>query len=680
MMRCGNSRSGHARRHFLLGCVIALASAWAAPAALTTAELEQTLARAADGDRPRLLVELSTAVETEDMDRAWAYARQARASALTPADEIDADVRLAALHRRQGNYAEAMRLAEAALKQARETGHERGQAEALLVVAHTHISLANFSAALDGFRTLIPQAERLGDPAFLARVHSTLGIGYYDAEQTDRAGAAFETALNYARQVGEPRQIASLLNNLGNVAMGAGEAARARDYHEQALARRQAIPGDTRGIADSTQNLGHVALMEGKPAAALAYFDRATALYRPLDLKRNLTNALVGGVRALTALGRLDEIPPRLEEARRLAEELDSPTVLVRVHRATAAYHEARGDYRAALDAQRELAAATDRAVGERSRERLDALQARFDAERREHEIDVLRRDRLLQQAELTAVRWQRYGLAVILGVVVALAVAIISRQRLKQRAEARIHAETRAGRDTAEAANALKTRLLGMVSHDIRGPVSGMLHLAEELGQDHPAVAADERFQIITHHGRQVLRLAEDLLDAAALEAGKLTLETRRVDLVETVRTALSPFLPAAARKQQRLDFAAPATPCEVVCDPHRISQIVANLVSNAIKFSPKQTTVRLAVEPAPDVVRLRVSDQGPGIAAGKLDSLFVPFTRLAAQPTAGESSHGLGLAIAHDLAKLHGGRIFVEPPAGRGATFVVELPVART
>jgi len=665
------------RAVFLFACSHALAG-WLHADGPTRAALEQALAHAAPADRAGLLVRLSTAIEPEDTTRAWDYVQQARQAAQTPADELRADARQAALLRRRGDYPEALTLAKATLVHLDEPGADdpalRG--ELLLVIAHTHISLASFSSALEVFRTLIPLAESIGDNAFLARVHSTLGNGYADAEQPDRARSAYETALGYAQKTGDQRQIASLLNNLGNVAMETGDAVLARDYHEKALALRATLAGDTRGIADSTQNLGHVALMEGKPADAVPYFDRAIALYRPLGLKRNLTNALTGSVRALTGLGRFEEIPARLEEARRHAVELDSPTILVRVHRAAAEYHEAREDFRSALEAQRELAAATDRAVGEKSRERLDALQARFDAERREHEIDVLRRDQLLQQAELMTVRWQRYSLAVILGVVVALAIAVISRQRLKHRAEARIHAETRAGRDTAEAANALKTRLLGMVSHDIRGPISGMLHLAEEVGQDYPATAADERFQIITHHGRQVLRLAEDLLDAASLEAGKIQLETRRVDLVETVRTALSPFLSAAARKQQVLDFSTPPAPCEIVCDPHRINQIVSNLVSNAVKFSPKKTTIRVAMEHKPGFVRILVSDQGPGISAAKIDSLFMPFTRLAARPTAGESSHGLGLSIAYDLAKLHGGRVFVEPSPGRGATFVVELP----
>lgn len=645
-------------------------------AATRLAELEAALAQATAAERPALLVSLSAAVEPDDTARALEYAQQARKEALTPADEIRADTRIAALLRRRGSYPEAMKLAEGALVRAERLGDDILRGDAMLVIAHTHDSQANFPAALDLFRKLMLLAEARGDPTFLARVHGTMGITYADAEQLDRAKESYDTALAYARKTDDQRMVASLLNNLGNVAMETDNAPLAREYHEKALALRLSIGSDARGIADSNQNLAHVSMMENRPAEALPYLDRAIPVYVTLGLKRNLANAQLGYADALTMLRRFDEVPAHLDIARQLATELNSPTILVRVHRISSQFHEARGDLRAALDAERQLAIATDKAIGERSRLRLDALQARFDAERRQHEIDVLRRDQQLQQAELAAVRWQRYSLAVALVGVMALATAIISRQRLKRQTEARILAEARAGREAAEAANALKSRLLSMVSHDIRGPLGGMLHVFADMSEDHPAIAGDERFRIITKQARQVQHLAEDLLDSAALEAGQLKIEPAPADLAETVRSSLALLQPIAARKSQFLEIATPSGPCEVVCDARRISQVVANLVSNAIKFSPRKTPIRITLERQPGIIRLQVSDRGPGIPPEKLATLFVPFTRLTTKPTAGESSHGLGLSIAHDLVRLHQGRISVESKPGQGATFTVELP----
>jgi signal transduction histidine kinase len=109
---------------------------------------------------------------------------------------------------------------------------------------------------------------------------------------------------------------------------------------------------------------------------------------------------------------------------------------------------------------------------------------------------------------------------------------------------------------------------------------------------------------------------------------------------------------------------------------DPSRLTQVTRNLVGNAVKYSPRGATVRVGVERKDGAVLLRVSDEGPGISEENIPQLFLPFSRLAVTPTGGESSHGLGLSIAHDLVKLHGGTIRVESKPGAGATFIVEFP----
>lgn len=643
-------------------------------------ELRQALAAASPADRPRLLVELSAAIEADDTNRAWDYAQQARKEAASPADEIRADTRIAAIHRRRGAYVDALNLAQSALDRATALGDARLRAEAMLIVAFTQVSLANFSAALESFRTLTPLAEAQGDPLLLARVYSTLGIAYADAEQIDRARQAYETALDYANKSGDQRMAASLLNNLGGTAIESDNAPLARSYHERALALRMSLGGDARGVADSLQNLGHVAMMEDKPLEAISYFERALALYAPLGLKRNIVNAQTAYAKALIELGRLDEVSAHLDVARQYAEELKSPTILVRVYRTTAAYHEARSDFKTALEFERKLAAATDAALGEKSRQRIDALQARYDAERRQHEIDLLRRNEQLKEAELATVRWQRYNLALALFGVLALAGTIITLQRLRQRAEKRLHDETRAGRAAAEAANALKTRLLHITSHDIRGPLGNVLHMAGELRAELPGGPTDVRLDVIQHEAENVMALAQDLLDSAALESGALVLHIGPLDLADIVHAVVGRLEWRADLKRQSLVFAPPIPGAGLIeGDGARLNQVVVNLVSNALKYSPAGKAVRLELVRTETVVRLHVIDQGMGITPEDQARLFVPFARLSNRPQGGESSHGLGLSIAHDLVRLHGGRLTVQSTPGQGSTFTVELPIMR-
>ena len=641
------------------------------------AALERALAQAGPAERSGLLVQLSRASETDDTGRAWDYAQQARREALSPADEINADTRIAALQRRLGDYTAALATARNALLRATELGQPALRAEALLIIANTQDSLADFPAALETFRELLPLADGLGDDGFLARVYNTLGITYADAEQPALALPAYETARRHAEKAGEQRLVASVLNNLGNVAMTTKDFALARTYHKQALSVRQSLGGDARGVADSHQNLGELAVLEGNPAAAIPHLDHAIALHNSLGLKRNLTNAHLTYANALVALGRADEARAHLETAQTLATTLASQTITARVYRAFAAYHENRGDFRLALDYERKFAAATDAAIGEKSRQRFDALQARFATERRQHVIDVLLRDQAAKEAELVHGRRQRYGLLALLGFGIIALAAVISRHRLKLRSEQRIHAKTRMARDAAEQADALKTRLLTVVSHDIRGPLGNVLHLVEDLHAEHASTHVDDRLELIEQQTRQVLDLAQDLLDAAALEAGRLALCPAPMDFTDVIVATVERLRPSAEAKQQVMHFIHPPRDTGVITgDAARLVQVVSNLVSNAIKYAPRKSTVRLSLARQEGVVRLTVQDEGPGIPKEDLPNLFLPFTRLSARPTAGESTHGIGLSIAHELVRLHAGRILVESVPGKGSTFIVELP----
>ncbi|HLP24236.1 MAG TPA: HAMP domain-containing sensor histidine kinase [Acidobacteriota bacterium] len=166
--------------------------------------------------------------------------------------------------------------------------------------------------------------------------------------------------------------------------------------------------------------------------------------------------------------------------------------------------------------------------------------------------------------------------------------------------------------------------------------------------------------------------------LDAAALEVGRLELHRTPVDLAEIVRATLGQLESAARAKAQTLDFAAGSRDDGVLeGDAGRLAQVVTNLVSNAIKYSPRGAPITVGLERAATTVRITVRDRGPGVAPAELPHLFKPFSRLSARPTAGESTVGLGLSLAHDLVRLHGGTISVACPPEGGSVFTVELPI---
>jgi signal transduction histidine kinase/ligand-binding sensor domain-containing protein len=249
------------------------------------------------------------------------------------------------------------------------------------------------------------------------------------------------------------------------------------------------------------------------------------------------------------------------------------------------------------------------------------------------------------------------------------------SLQSEKERAEA---ARREAERQTrvAQQADALKTEVLGIAAHDLRNPLQNILGYAEVLGGADDAKVKGPA-TAIERASERMLRLIEDLLATAALDGG-VELRPERLELGRVAALVVEGNRARAEAKGQALSFAVE----EVVwvhADAERLRDVIENLVSNAIKYTPPGGHVRLAVTHGEGLARLEVWDDGQGLAPDEMPRLFGRFERLAGRPTAGEPSTGLGLYIVRRLVELHGGRVWAESEGrGRGARFVVELPAA--
>lgn len=225
---------------------------------------------------------------------------------------------------------------------------------------------------------------------------------------------------------------------------------------------------------------------------------------------------------------------------------------------------------------------------------------------------------------------------------------------------------------------NAEKNEFMAIVSHDLRSPLATVHGLAEQLtvGRLGPSEKVHGAIQELA---RRMLQLVEDYLGAHAIESGVLPLQMARIDLVAVAREAAARQRPMAELKGQRIVVDAEA-PLWAGADASRLAQVVDNFLSNAVKFSPRGAVVRLAFGAADEggAVRLEVIDEGPGIAPEAQAKLFRKFGRFGTQTTGGETSHGLGLAVAKRLAESMGGTVGCESELGAGATFWVELPAA--
>ncbi len=252
-------------------------------------------------------------------------------------------------------------------------------------------------------------------------------------------------------------------------------------------------------------------------------------------------------------------------------------------------------------------------------------------------------------------------------------------RLRQQQKVLAASLARERTAREDAQKANRFKDEFLATISHELRTPLNALLGWSRILSRGdldpgimRKAVEAIERSALAQAH------IVEDVLDMSRITAGVLSVKQEAVAVSAVVEDAVESIRAAAAEKQIELSVKV-AQDLLVIGDAGRIRQIVWNLVSNATKFTPQGGSIDVALERAGDSIELRVRDTGIGIAPDFLPHVFDRFRQADASMTREHGGLGIGLAIVHELASLHGGSVRAESDGlGKGARFCVRLPAA--
>jgi PAS domain S-box-containing protein len=237
-----------------------------------------------------------------------------------------------------------------------------------------------------------------------------------------------------------------------------------------------------------------------------------------------------------------------------------------------------------------------------------------------------------------------------------------------------------RSARMTAQRATRVKDEFLATLSHELRTPLSAILGWTQVLLRGATPKGPDEQkraIEVIDRNARAQVQLIDDLLDLSRIMTGKLRLDLRQVSFASVVEAAVDSAKPAAEAKGIRLKAILGAGEDVVSADSARLQQVVWNLLTNAIKFTPKGGQVQVVLQRVNSHLELSVSDTGIGIPANYLPHVFDRFSQKDTSTTRAFSGLGLGLAICKQLVELHGGVITaVSEGEGRGATFSVHLP----
>lgn len=496
--------------------------------------------------------------------------------------------------------------------------------------------VGDYQQALELYQKALGVDEEIGNKAGVARHLGNLGLVYSSLFDYDNALEYYTKSLAIAEELGNKASMAHQTSNIGSVYRSLLDYDQAMEYHRKALSIFEEI-GNMEGVATATGHIGNVYLNIAEFFRALEYMQKASELFEKIGNKAGMAIWLfnIGNIYAAPDFKESDHKVAQefLSKAENIFEELGMKREQCEFHRLMSEICEKEERWEEFAKHFREYHKLEQEIRGEESRK--SAVRFQLQILQKEREIERLKN---IELAEANA--------------------------RLRQ-------------------LDNEKNEFIGMAAHDLKNPLTAIILQASLASTRLDGLTPNQllkSFKSIHHSAERMLEIILRFLDVNALDSEGVTAEFSPTDITQITRDIVEHFSAAAEKKKITLNYHPPVDTMTVQTDPAILEEILENLVSNAIKFSPHGRKVSIEIESIDstetDEVHIIVRDQGPGIKPEDMDKLFGRFQRLSARPTGGEHSTGLGLAAVKRLTELIGGSVWCESVAGNGAAFFVKLP----
>ncbi|TGE14633.1 ATP-binding protein [Hymenobacter elongatus] len=544
----------------------------------------------------------------------------------------------------------------------------------LLSRGDTAQARTTYQGALRGF-------TQTQSAAGAAHVYGRLGTLYGHQHDWAQALTSQSRALHEWQQLRDYAHVAVSLNAIGTVYFQQRQYSRALFYLRKAMGVASAT--DSLPLSESQAGIGRVYQALGNQIMALTSFNQAEQLFPRTGAA--LQHAQLWQAIAAThnSLGNRAAAERALRQGLPLARRSGSKTQLSAMYQALAAGYRTTGEYKLSLEAMTRFAQLQDSVFAEERSAQVAELRTRYETEKKEREIQLLIKDRQIQEANLRQQTVMRNALAA--GALLLLVIiGVLYRGRRQQKRINRLlerkNAAINRQKEELGRLNRTKDTLFSVISHDLRSPLSSLYSLLNLLNM---GALSPERLALhsarLTRGLNSTLLLLDNLLNWSAAQMKDDTIRPERLRLDALVEEALALLLGDAERKSILL-LNQLQVPTLVRADVNMTRLILRNLLGNAIKFTPEGGTVTVlgALQGATWVIS--VQDTGIGIQVADRDKVFGkagPFSTLG---TAHEKGTGLGLQLCQDFVVRNGGQLTFISQVGQGTTFRFSLPVATT
>ncbi len=504
-------------------------------------------------------------------------------------------------------------------------------AEVLFWLGRAHDRIGNYSLALEIHLKALEGLEGKGESKELARVYSQIGAVHLHLNNFEKAIDCYFKALDVYDKQGNTKALSSTYNNLGVIFRKNGSYDEALTYLKKSLALAESL-GDATAIAYPLYHIGNIEKLKGNLKEAEACFQRGLKLLEGATDKYITCSHLSGLAELLYESGKLSQAIKYHQKALKLGEESSSKEIIYEAHEGLYRCYKEQKNYAKALHHHERFLSVRQEVFSEQSDKRIRTLQFEYDYKAAEQEAEIYR----LKNIELVK-------------------------------------------------ANELKDEFLAIAAHDLKSPLQTIMGFAE-LIKEKPdrSDLVPKQAESIFNASKRMLKLIDDLLKTAAIESGRMELKKTLTDVAEFLRFVVDEQRYYASKKDLQIHLELEGE-CIARVDAARLYDVFENLISNAIKYSPKgkiivATAQLIQKSDAPNSqteVMVSIKDEGLGMTEEDIAKAFGKFQKLSAQPTGGENSTGLGLSIVKELVELHGGKVWIESEGkDKGTTFFILLP----
>ncbi len=566
-----------------------------------------------------------------------------------------------------GQYDSALEAQSHALMLHEDLGNKSSMASCLGNIGNIYQTVGQYDEALSHSLRAMAIQEELGDEFGVAVTANNIGGMFIRIGHLETALKYLEQSIEISRRLGKKFGMSKALRNIGQVFEQKGDYHTAIEYQAEAIIYTKEL-GDQQGYAVALSNMGVAYQKIDDCNTALSYHVTALKLAVQIGAKQVQVEVLKNIGDCYLALRNYPKCLEYLEKALELAEKIESLDMLVEVQFSFSKVYEALGDYKTSLRWYVDWSKTRDKILGADKQKLVAVMETRLSIEKaiKEKEIFRLRNVELTQA--LDELEEKRHSLA-----------AAYHEIELQQAHSIKVNADLEIANRNLVELNKEKNELLGIVAHDLKNFITSMVISGESIRRYFDKLSREEMYRIgerIEIVAQQMMGLIRGLLDANVLESGRISFEPEKVSLTSIVQSVIDSYCIQTNKKNIKIDFENSGPQHYAFVDKERILQVVDNLISNAIKYSPSDSTVIVRVFETRGMIRCEVCDQGPGLSIEDQQNLYKRFHRLSAKPTGGEHSTGLGLANAKKLMEGMNGTIHCESILGEGATFSIECP----